>query len=109
KTTLIDLVPRFYDVTDGVITIDGLDVRDLPLKLLRSQVGFVMQSTFLFNTSIHENIAFGRPTATYQEVVAAAKAARAHDFILEFPEGYQTLVGERGVTLSGGQRQRIAI
>lgn len=109
KTTLIDLVPRFYDVTGGAITIDGYDVRDLPLKLLRSQVGFVMQNTFLFNTTIHENIAFGRPEATSQEVIAAAQAARAHDFITEFPDGYQTLVGERGVTLSGGQRQRIAI
>ncbi|HMM27755.1 MAG TPA: ABC transporter ATP-binding protein [Aggregatilineaceae bacterium] len=109
KTTLIDLVPRFYDVTGGAITIDGIDVRDLPLKLLRSQVGFVMQNTFLFNTTIHENIAFGRPEATAQEVIAAAQAARAHDFITEFPDGYQTLVGERGVTLSGGQRQRIAI
>ncbi len=109
KTTLIDLVPRFYDVTDGAITIDGIDVRDLPLKLLRAQVGFVMQNTFLFNATIHENIAFGRPDASVEEVIAAAKAARAHDFILEFPDGYQTLVGERGVTLSGGQRQRIAI
>ncbi|MEL7672327.1 MAG: ABC transporter ATP-binding protein [Chloroflexota bacterium] len=109
KTTLIDLVPRFYDVIGGAITIDGIDVRDLPLKLLRSQVGFVMQNTFLFNTTIHENIAFGRPEATAQEVIAAAQAARAHDFITEFPDGYQTLVGERGVTLSGGQRQRIAI
>src|SRR5690554_8810 len=109
KTTLIDLIPRFYDVTSGSITIDRLDVRDLPLKLLRSQVGFVMQNTFLFNATIHENIAFGRPNASADEVIAAAKAARAHDFILEFPEGYQTLVGERGVTVSGGQRQRIAI
>ena len=109
KTTLIDLIPRFYDVTDGAITIDGIDVREMPLKLLRSQVGFVMQNTFLFNATIQENIAFGRPNASEQEVIAAAKAARAHDFIMEFPEGYQTLVGERGVTLSGGQRQRIAI
>lgn len=109
KTTLIDLIPRFYDVTDGAITIDGIDVREMSLKLLRSQVGFVMQNTFLFNATIHENIAFGRPNASAQEVIAAAKAARAHDFIMEFPEGYRTLVGERGVTLSGGQRQRIAI
>lgn len=109
KTTLIDLVPRFYDVTGGAITIDGYDVRDLPLKLLRSQVGFVMQNTFLFNATIHENIAFGRPEATAQDVIAVARAARAHDFIMEFAGGYQTLVGERGVTLSGGQRQRIAI
>ena len=109
KTTLIDLIPRFYDVTEGAITIDGIDVRDMPLKLLRAQVGFVMQNTFLFNATIQENIAFGRPNASFEEVVAAAKAARAHDFIMEFPEGYNTLVGERGVTLSGGQRQRLAI
>jgi ATP-binding cassette subfamily B protein len=109
KTTLIDLIPRFYDVTGGAIRIDGIDVRQLPLKLLRAQVGFVMQTTFLFNATIAENIAFGRPDATHAEIVAAAKAARAHDFILEFPDGYNTLVGERGVTLSGGQRQRIAI
>ncbi|MCD4686877.1 MAG: ABC transporter ATP-binding protein/permease [Anaerolineae bacterium] len=109
KTTLIDLIPRFYDVSEGSITIDGHDVRDLPLKLLRAQVGYVMQNTFLFNATIHENIAFGRPDATREEVIAAAKAARAHEFIMEFPDGYATLVGERGVTLSGGQRQRIAI
>jgi ABC-type multidrug transport system fused ATPase/permease subunit len=109
KTTLIDLVPRFYDVTGGSITVDGIDVRNLPLKLLRSQVGFVMQDTFLFNATIRENIAFGRAETSPQEVEAAARAARAHDFILEFPDGYDTLVGERGVTLSGGQRQRIAI
>jgi ATP-binding cassette subfamily B multidrug efflux pump len=109
KSTLIDLIPRFYDVTGGSITVDGIDIRDLPLKLLRSQVGFVMQSTFLFNATVRENIALGRPEATPQEVETAARAARAHDFIQGFPEGYETLVGERGVTLSGGQRQRIAI
>lgn len=109
KTTLIDLIPRFYEVSSGSITIDGIDVRDLPLKLLRSQVGYVMQNTFLFNATIHENIAFGRPDATREQVIQAATAARAHEFIMEFPEGYDTLVGERGVTLSGGQRQRIAI
>jgi|AMZC01.1.fsa_nt_AMZC01002675.1_17 ATP-binding cassette subfamily B protein len=109
KTTLIDLIARFYDVTEGRITIDGIDIRDMPLKILRSQVGYVMQSTFLFNATIHENIAFGRPEATREEVERAARAARAHDFIMEFPDGYDTLVGERGVTLSGGQRQRIAI
>ncbi|GAB4420268.1 MAG: ABC transporter ATP-binding protein [Anaerolineae bacterium] len=109
KTTLIDLIGRFYDVTAGRITIDGIDIRDMPLKILRSQVGYVMQSTFLFNATIHDNIAFGRPEATREEVERAARAARAHDFIMEFPDGYDTLVGERGVTLSGGQRQRIAI
>jgi ABC-type multidrug transport system fused ATPase/permease subunit len=109
KTTLIDLIPRFYDVTSGSITIDGIDVRQMPLKLLRAQVGYVMQNTFLFNATVHENIALGRPEATREQVMAAAQAARAHEFILEFPDGYTTLVGERGVTLSGGQRQRIAI
>jgi ATP-binding cassette subfamily B protein len=109
KTTLIDLIPRFYDVSSGSIRIDGYDIRDLPLKLLRAQVGYVMQNTFLFNATIHENVAFGRPGATREQVYAAAQAARAHSFILEFPDGYETLVGERGVTLSGGQRQRIAI
>ncbi len=109
KTTLIDLIPRFYDVSDGSITIDDYDVRELPLKLLRAQVGYVMQNTFLFNATIHENIAIGRPDATREETLAAAQAARAHDFIMEFEDGYDTLVGERGVTLSGGQRQRIAI
>jgi ATP-binding cassette subfamily B multidrug efflux pump len=109
KTTLIDLIPRFYDVTGGSIRIDGLDVRDLPLKLLRAQVGYVMQNTFLFNATIRENIALGRPDATQTEIESAARAARAHDFIMEFTDGYDTLVGERGVTLSGGQRQRIAI
>ena len=109
KTTLIDLIPRFYDVTSGSIRIDDLDVRDMPVRLLRAQVGYVMQNTFLFNATIRENIALGRPNASIEEVYEAAKAARAHDFILEFPDGYNTLVGERGVTLSGGQRQRIAI
>jgi len=109
KTTLIDLIPRFYDVTSGSIAIDGIDVRDMPLKMLRAQVGYVMQNTFLFNATIHENIAFGHPDATRDQVEEAARAARAHDFIMEFPDGYETLVGERGVTLSGGQRQRIAI
>jgi ATP-binding cassette subfamily B protein len=109
KTTLIDLVPRFYDVTGGSITVDGIDVRDMPLKVLRAQVGIVMQSTFLFNATVHDNIAFGRPEATREAVIEAARAARAHEFITEFPDGYETLVGERGVTLSGGQRQRIAI
>lgn len=109
KSTIISLLPRFYDVTSGKITIDGHDVRDLTLPSLREQVGTVLQETFLFSLSIRENIAFGRPDATFDEVVAAAKAAQAHDFIMAMPEGYNTKLGERGVTVSGGQKQRIAI
>lgn len=109
KTSIINLIPRFYDVTSGRIVIDGLDVRDLDLHNLRSQIGMVLQQTLLFSATIEENIAYGRPEASHEEVIAAARAANAHDFISEFPEGYQTLVGERGVTLSGGQKQRVAI
>ncbi|WP_027891003.1 ABC transporter ATP-binding protein [Calidithermus chliarophilus] len=109
KSTLVALIPRFYDVTGGGITIDGLDVREVSLRELRSHVGTVPQETLLFSGSIAENIGYGRPGAGEAEIVAAAKAANAHDFISAFPEGYGTLVGERGVKLSGGQRQRIAI
>ena len=109
KTTLINLIPRFYDVTSGVVKIDDVDVRDLSLQSLRSQIGMVMQETFLFNMTIKENISYGREDATQAEIEAAAKAANAHDFISELEEGYDTLTGERGVRLSGGQRQRIAI
>ena len=109
KTSLVNLIPRFYDVSAGAVRVDGLDVCDLDLKALRSQIGLVLQTSLLFSTTIRENIAFGRLDATDDEVFAAARAARAHDFILSFPEGYATPVGERGVTLSGGQRQRIAI
>lgn len=109
KSTLINLIPRFYDPTMGVVRIDGIDVRDYTLKSLRSQVSSVMQDPLLFATSIRENIAFGLETATDAEVVAAAKAAQAHEFIMEMPEQYQSEVGEQGVTLSGGQRQRISI
>ncbi len=109
KSTLVNLVPRFYDVTDGRITIDGVDVRDAELSSLRQNIGMVLQSSLLFSATIRENIAYGHVDATEDEIVAAAKAANAHDFILEFSEGYDTLVGERGVTLSGGQKQRIAI
>ncbi len=109
KTTIINLIPRFYDVSDGAVLIDGQDVRDVTLDSLRSQIGIVLQETNLFTGSIRDNIAFGRPDATLEEVTAAAKAAAAHDFITEFPEGYETPVGERGATLSGGQKQRIAI
>ena len=109
KSTIINLIPRFYDPASGVIRIDGHDVRSLTLDSLRQQIGIVLQDPFLFGMTIAENIAYGRPQATPDEIVAAAKAARAHDFIMEFPGGYETVVGERGVTLSGGQKQRVAI
>jgi ABC-type multidrug transport system fused ATPase/permease subunit len=109
KSTIINLIPRFYDPTGGRITLDGHDLRDLTLNSLRDQIGIVLQETTLFAASIHENIAFGRPDCTEEEVIAAAKAAQAHQFITEMPDGYDTLVGERGATLSGGQKQRVAI
>jgi ATP-binding cassette subfamily B multidrug efflux pump len=109
KSTIINLIPRFYDVTQGQITVDGRDVRDATLESLRSQIGIVLQETTLFSGTIRDNIAFGRPDASIEEVIAVAKAAEAHDFITEFPDSYDTWVGERGVTLSGGQKQRVAI
>ncbi len=109
KTTIINLLPRFYDPTEGTITIDGHELRDVSLDSLRSQIGIVLQETTLFSGSIRENIAFGKPDATDEEIIASAKAAQAHDFITSFPEGYNTHVGERGTTLSGGQKQRVAI
>ncbi|MCC6190846.1 MAG: ABC transporter ATP-binding protein [Anaerolineales bacterium] len=109
KTTIINLLPRFYDPSEGRILIDGHDLRDVTLDSLRSQIGIVLQETTLFSGTIRDNIAFGRPEATRAEVVAAATAANAHDFIMSFPEGYGTPVGERGTTLSGGQKQRLAI
>jgi ATP-binding cassette subfamily B protein len=109
KTTIINLLPRFYDVSAGSVTIDGQDVRDVTLESLRDQIGIVLQDTTLFSGSIRENIAYGRPDASDAEVEAAARAAQAHEFIAGFPDGYATIVGERGVGLSGGQRQRIAI
>ncbi|GAB4574092.1 MAG: ABC transporter ATP-binding protein [Anaerolineae bacterium] len=109
KSTLVNLIPRFYDVTAGSVFIDGYDVRMLDLAYLRKHIGIVLQESLLFSATIRENIAFGRPDASEEDILAAAKAANAHDFIMEFPDGYETLVGERGVTLSGGQRQRIAI
>lgn len=109
KSTLVSLIPRYYDVTAGRVTIDGYDVRELALDELRHQVAIVFQETFLFSTTIRENISFGRRTASFDEIVAAAKLAQAHDFILEAPNGYDTVVGERGLGLSGGQKQRIAI
>ncbi|MFL7809547.1 MAG: ABC transporter ATP-binding protein [Anaerolineae bacterium] len=109
KSTIINLIPRFYDVTEGRVLIDGTDVRDVTIESLRSQIGIVFQETTLFAGTVKENIAFGRPEATMDEIVAAAKAAEAHDFIASFPDGYDTQVGERGMTLSGGQKQRVAI
>jgi len=109
KSTIINLIPRFYDVTGGSVAIDGSDVRDVTLDSLRRQIGTVLQETTLFSGTIRENIAFGRPDAPEEEIVAAAKVAEAHDFITGFSAGYETPVGERGVTLSGGQKQRIAI
>ena len=109
KSTIINLIPRFYDVTSGSVSIDGYDVRDVRLESLRSQIGIVLQESTLFSGTIRENIAYGRSNASEEEVEEAAKAAQAHDFIIGFPDGYTTIVGERGVGLSGGQRQRIAI
>jgi len=109
KTTIINLIPRFYDVSEGAVLIDGHDVRDVTLDSLRSQIGIVLQETNLFSGTIRDNIAFGRSDATLEEVEQAARAAAAHDFIMSFPQGYDTAVGERGSTLSGGQKQRIAI
>jgi len=109
KTTIINLLPRFYDPSEGRITIDGYDLRDVTLDSLRSQIGIVLQETTLFSGSIRENIAFGKPDATQAMIEDAAKAAAAHEFIMAFPEGYDTHVGERGQTLSGGQKQRLAI
>ena len=109
KSTIINLMPRFYDVTSGRITVDGIDVRDVTLNSLRDQIGIVLQETVLFAASIRENIAFGLEDVDERDVIEAAKAAQAHDFIMAMPAGYDTEVGERGVTLSGGQKQRIAI
>ncbi|MDO6448729.1 ABC transporter ATP-binding protein [Oceanobacillus profundus] len=109
KSTLISLIPRFYDVTDGSIKVDGMDIRDMKARALRNNIGMVLQDNILFSESIAMNIRMGNPDATDEEVIAAAKAANAHDFITNLPNGYDTLVGERGVKLSGGQKQRVAI
>ena len=109
KSTVINLIPRFYDPTGGRITVDGIDTRDVTLSSLRAQIGIVLQETTLFASTVRENIAFGRPGATLDEIVEAAQAAQADEFISAMPDGYDTRVGERGVTLSGGQKQRIAI
>ena len=109
KTTICSLLPRFYDVTGGRITIDGKDVRTLTLKSLRTQIGMVQQDVYLFAGTIRENIAYGKPGASMEEIIEAAKRANIHDFIEELPDGYDTFVGERGARLSGGQKQRISI
>ena len=109
KTTIINLLPRFYDPSEGRIMIDDHDLRDVKLESLRSKIGIVLQETTLFSGSVRDNIAFGKPDASQQEIESAAKAAQAHDFIMSFPDGYNTHVGERGATLSGGQKQRVAI
>jgi ATP-binding cassette subfamily B multidrug efflux pump len=109
KTSFVNLIPRFYDVTEGCVLVDGVDVREMDLVSLRRQIGIVLQTSLLFSDSIKANIAYGRPDASDDDVIAAAKAAQAHEFIEGFTNGYETIVGERGVTLSGGQRQRVAI
>jgi ATP-binding cassette subfamily B protein len=109
KTSLINLIPRFYDVSKGEVLIDGVNVKEYDLVDLRRKIGMVLQTSLLFSDSVFENIRFGRPSATDHEVIEAAKFAQAHEFIMDLPEGYQTVVGERGITLSGGQRQRVAI
>jgi ATP-binding cassette subfamily B protein len=109
KSSIISLIPRFYDITGGKLTLDGTEVRNVKIESLRKHIGIVHQETFLFSSTIKENIAYGKPNATMDDIVKAAKAAEAHDFIAAFPEGYNTLIGERGSTLSGGQKQRVAI
>jgi ABC-type multidrug transport system fused ATPase/permease subunit len=109
KTSLVSLIPRFYDVSKGAVLVDGVDVREINLESLRKQIGIVLQTSLLFSDTIRENISYGKPGATDEEIYFVARTAQAHDFIVKFANGYDTLVGERGVTLSGGQRQRIAI
>jgi ATP-binding cassette subfamily B protein/subfamily B ATP-binding cassette protein MsbA len=109
KSTFVSLIPRFYDVSSGVITLDRHDIRDLKLESLRQQISIVLQDVFLFHGNVRDNILFGRPDATEEEIIAAAKVANAHDFICALPDGYDTLIGERGVKLSGGQKQRLSI
>ena len=109
KSTFINLVMRLYDVNEGAIEIDGVNIKDISQSALRSQIGVVLQETFLFSGTIRENIAYSKPYATDEEIIAAARTANAHDFIMNLPQGYNTMVGEKGYSLSGGERQRIAI
>lgn len=109
KTTLCSLIPRFYDVTQGRILLDGRDIRSIKLKSLRRQIGIVQQDVYLFAGTVMENIRYGKPDATDEEVIRAAKAANAHEFIMELNDGYDTDIGQRGVKLSGGQKQRLSI
>src|SRR5205814_307602 len=109
KSTFVNLLCRFYDVTDGQIRIDGVDIRDYDVKWLRRQIGMVLQEPYLFHGTVADNIRYGNPEATARQIITAAKAANAHDFIVGFPDGYDTMVGERGQSLSGGERQRISI
>jgi ATP-binding cassette, subfamily B, bacterial len=109
KSTLASLIPRFYDVDKGAISLDGRDIRDYKLRSLREQISIVLQDVFLFHGTARENILFGRLDATEEQVVAAAKVANAHEFLANLPDGYETIIGERGVKLSGGQKQRLAI
>ena len=109
KTTLVNLIPRFYEVSGGIVRIDGVDVRELNLEALRRSVGVIFQETFLFSATVAENIAYGKPEATQEEIESCARLAQAHEFVTELENGYQTVIGERGISLSGGQRQRLAI
>ena len=109
KSTLCSLIPRFYDVTGGSIRIDGKDIRDIQLKSLRDHIGIVQQEVYLFVGTIYDNIRYGKPNASQEEIIQAAKNANAHDFIMSLPNGYNTDIGQRGIKLSGGQKQRISI
>jgi ATP-binding cassette subfamily B protein len=109
KTTIVNLLPRFYDVTAGRIMIDDVDIRDTTLQSLRANIGIIQQDVFMFSATIRDNIAYGAVESTYEQIIEAAKIARIHDFIMSLPDGYDTWVGERGVTMSGGQKQRISI
>ena len=109
KTTLCNLLPRFYELTDGDITIDGYSIKDITLKSLRESIGVVQQDVYLFSGSVRDNITYGCPDATDEQIIEAARSAGAHDFIMSLPDGYDTYVGERGLKLSGGQKQRISI